>query len=262
MGAGWARIEEMIANLDAGKEVSVAARRLSDGREWLLDAERICRAASTIKTPILVAVFRAVDEGHLALEDRWPIDPKDRVIGSGVLSWLSPDLGLSLRDHAYLMIAISDNTASNVMISAAGEERIRGILEDLGMTGTTLGRRFLGRVPGPEEGENFTTAADLVRVMAAIAEDRAASPESCAAMRSLLALQQDSDALGRRLPGGISFAGKSGWMEMIRHDSGLLTGPNGTLAIAVTTTGISDRHEADELIGQVAAAVVVEAGIA
>lgn len=262
MATGWARIEDIARATGDGRRLSVAARRLADGQEWMLDAERVYPAASTIKTPILVAVMRAAEAGTLDLDAPWPIAPGDRVIGSGVLTWMSPEVSLTLRDHAYLMIAISDNTASNVMLSAAGQAGVEAVLADLGMTGTSLGRRFLGRAPRPEEGENYTTASDLLRMMAAIAEDRAASPEMCARMQEVLALQQDVDALARRLPKHVSFAGKSGWNDAIRHDSGLLSGPRGTLAAAVMTEGFEDRHEIDEIIGAIGAALVEEAGIA
>lgn len=262
MGEAWARVAGLSDGLDGGRRVSIAARRMEDGREWALDADRVYPAASTIKTPILIAVYRAVEQGTLSLDEPRPIAPADRVVGSGVLSWMSPDLLLPLRDHAYLMIAISDNTASNVMLGAAGEERVREVLAELGMTGTSLGRRFLGRMPGPDEGENYTCASDLMRMIAALVDDTAASPASCAAMRALLSLQQDSDALARRLPAAVTFAGKSGWNDAIRHDSGLLSGPNGQLAVAVLTDGFTDRHEADELIGRIGAALVEESGIA
>ena len=258
----WARVEELAGAYGGDARVSVAARRIGDGREWLLDADRVYPAASTIKIPILIAVYRAAEAGLLDLDAPWPIAPEDRVVGSGVLTWMSPDLAPRLRDHAYLMIAISDNTASNVLLTAAGEDAVRQVLADLGMAGSSLGRRFLGRMPGPDEGENFTTAADLARMISALAEDRAASPQACAAMRALLALQQDVDALARRLPEGVRFAGKSGWNDGIRHDSGLLSGPNGALAVAVATQGIADRHEVDEVIGRIARELVEESGIA
>ncbi|MFM9108180.1 MAG: serine hydrolase [Chloroflexota bacterium] len=262
MAAGWEEIAGEAEWRGDGRRVSVAARRLADGREWLREPDREFPAASTIKTPILVAVHRAAEAGLLSLDDPADAGPQHRVAGSGVLAWMTPGARLPLRDHAYLMMAISDNTASNVMLAAAGDEAVRTVFGDLGMAGTRLGRRFLGRTPLPEEGDNFTTAGDLMRLMAAIAEDRAASPSACAAMRDLLALQQDTDALGRRLPERVAFAGKSGWMDLIRHDSGLLTGPGGTVAAAVTTSGFGDRHEVDEVIGRIAAEIVAEAGIA
>jgi beta-lactamase class A len=261
MTTGWERVEEIAGGLTAGRRISVAAHRLGDGRTWQFDDHLVVPAASTIKTPILVAVYRAVDAGHLSLDEPQRIDAADRVIGSGVLNWMSPDLLLTLRDHAYLMIAISDNTASNVMLSAAGMDAVRDVIGDLGMTDTQLNRRFLGRTPRPEEGENYTSAADLTVLMTAIASDRAASPAACAEMRATLELQQDRALLARSLPDDVQYGGKSGLLTGIRHDSGILTGPKGTLAAAVVTTGFSDLYEAEMVIGEVGAALVEAAGI-
>lgn len=258
---GWAEVERLATGAGSGRTVAVAARRLSDGRTWRWNGDRLFPAASTIKVPVLVALHRAADAGEIDLRERRGIAPADRVVGSGVLTWMSPHLALPLEDFAYLMIAISDNTASNVCIAAVGRERVQETMAALGMTASRLERRFLGRLPTPDEGENRVTADDLVALLAAIGEDRAASPAACARMREVLGLQQYRDMLPRRLPEGVGFAGKSGWLPGLAHDCGLLTGPGGTLAAAILTEGFDDPYEAHELAGAVGAALVEEAGI-
>jgi beta-lactamase class A len=178
-----------------------------------------------------------------------------------VLTWLADGLVLSLRDLAYLMIAISDNTASNLVMDAVGVDAIRTTIAALGLTGTELNRRFIGRLPDPGMPENWTTAADLARLFAAIATDRAATPAACAGMRELLALQQHRDRIPRLLPERFAFAGKSGSLPGIVHDSGLITTERGTLALAVLTRGLQDQWAADDLIGRIARAAVADAGL-
>ncbi len=258
---GWAAVERLAAEAGPGRTVAVAARRRADGQSWSLRGDRLFPAASTIKVPVLAALHRAADAGDLDLRERRGIESADRVIGSGVLNWMSPHVTLPLEDFAYLMIAISDNTASNVCIAAVGRERVQQTMAALGMTQSRLERRFLGRLPTPEEGENRVTADDLVALLAAIGEDRAASPAACARMREVLGLQQYRDMLPRRLPEDVTFAGKSGWLPGLAHDCGLLTGPGGTLAAAILTEGFDDPYEAHVLAGAVGAALVEETGI-
>jgi beta-lactamase class A len=173
-----------------------------------------------------------------------------------VLTGLRPGLALPLADLAYLMIAVSDNTASNVLLDLIGFESVRATIAALGLWGTTLNRRFLGRLPDPGQPDNLTTAADLCALLTAIATDTAAGPAGCATMRALLAAQQHRDRLARRLPPEVSFGGKSGSLPGLVHDTGILTAPGGQLAIAILTRGFGDPYAAEETIGQIALAVL------
>ena len=140
-------------------------------------------------------------------------------------NWLSNGLHLSLRDHAWLMIAISDNSASNVLVDAVGVEAIGAARQSLGLVSTSLNRRFLGRLPDLGQPENLATPADLTTLLAAIWRDEAASPESCAWMRSVLADQKYHDRIPRNLPASVSYAGKTGSLSGICHDCGVISGP-------------------------------------
>ena len=259
--ADWPAVTDLVASAGPGAEVAVAARPIGAGRGWATNAGRPFPAASTIKTAILVALYREVDAGRLDLDRQLAVSAAAKVPGSGVLTWLRDGLRLPVADLAYLMIAISDNTASNLILDLVGPDRVRATIADLGLTGTALNRRFLGRAPGPGEPENWTTAADLVALFAAIATDRAASPPSCAAMRATLALQQHRDRLPRLLPETCRYAGKTGSLPALTHDAGLVETPRGTLALAVLTRGLDDPWAADALIGRVARAAVAAAGL-
>src|SRR5690606_19823997 len=107
---------------------------------------------------ILVALARAIDAGRLTLSERRTVEPETVVQGSGVLIGMQPGLSLPLADFAYLMIAVSDNTASNVLIDAIGLEQIQETIAGLGLKTLALNRRFLGRLPGPGEPENYASA--------------------------------------------------------------------------------------------------------
>ena len=131
----------------------------------------------------------------------------------------------------------------------------------LGLTGTALQRRFLGRLPDPGTPENLTTADDLTALLMAIATGTAASPGRCAWMRERLAGQHYLNRLPRFLPNDVTFAGKSGSLEGFDHDSGLLSGPGGTLAVAVLHRNVQDPYAADVVIGTIGAAAITDAGL-
>lgn len=258
------RVERLVGDANAGEgvEVGVAVRVIAGGQApasaegWGIGEGLVFPAASTIKLAILVALFRAVDGGRVELERRVAVEPGAVVGGSGVLAWLEPGLALPVADLAYLMVAVSDNTASNLLLDLVGIEAVGAAIADLGLNGTAVRRRFLGRLPGSGEPENVTTAGDLVGVLAAIAEDRAASAAGCARMRRLLELQQDRDGLARRLGEGVVFGGKPGSLPGLVHDAGWLRSADGSaVAVAVLTRGIDDRYRAQELIGEVGRAI-------
>jgi beta-lactamase class A len=111
-------------------------------------------------------------------------------------------------------------------------------------------------MPGAGEPENVTSAADLADLLVAIWEDRAASPESCAAMRETLKLQQHRDRIPRFLPDSYTFGGKTGTVGDVAHDAGVIETPKGLMAIGVMTQGFDPVYDADVLMGRIAAAAV------
>ncbi|HEV2528976.1 MAG TPA: serine hydrolase [Thermomicrobiales bacterium] len=264
----WDGLERIAATAEADRHagrITIALRATGPGCEperWDRQGDAVLLSASTIKVAILVAVARALDAGTLRHDQRLAARPVDSVSGSGVLKALEPGLSLTLDDHAWLMIAISDNTASNVLIEAAGRSAVQAAMEDLGCTGSHLRRAFLGAIPTDDLPRNETTASDLVRLLSAIADDQAASPERCEWMRGLLGQQQHLDRLGRSLPAGITFRGKSGSLEGTVHDCAILDGPGGQVVIAVLTSGVTDRYAVDAVLGQLARAAVDASGIA
>ena len=255
------RLQTVLQDAPDAVRIGISVRHLMNGSQFGHNERLEFPAASTIKIVILVALARAVDEGQLTLDQRAPVLSSQAVGGSGVLNWLQRGLELSLRDHAWLMIAISDNTASNVLIDAVGLPRISATQRALGLETTALNRRFLGRLPNAGEPENIACAVDLTRVLDAIANGDASSRERCDWMLGLLAGRQHRDRIARHLPDGVTFAGKSGSLTRLTHDCGIISGPGGAAAIAVLTQGFDDNYAADAFIGQAAEAAVRDLGL-
>lgn len=251
----WAPLAARLAAIPEGMRLSLAARHLGTGSTLDHDAERSVTAASTIKTLILTAVARALDAGTLALDTEIAVRDEWRIGGTGVVNWLHRGITLPVEDHAWLMIAISDNTSSNALIETLGIETIQQLATELGVPSLHLGRRFYGYLPKGETNINTVTARGLTDLLTAIWRDEAASPERCAWMRKLHADQQHRDRLPRHLPDGVDYAGKTGTVNGISHDIGVISGPNGEIAISALIESSCDHYEDDVFLGEIGAAV-------
>ena len=111
---------------------------MDTGEELRVNAEEQTATASTIKVPILIELFRQVDEGTVDLDTRLTLSQEARTVGSGILRELSPGLDLTLRDYATLMIVVSDNIATNVLIDLLGIDRINQTMAEFGFSQTKL----------------------------------------------------------------------------------------------------------------------------
>ncbi len=251
----WGPLAAQLADIPDKMRVSVAARHLASGSTLDHDAEREVSSASTIKTLILAAIARAIDAGRLSPDDDVTVTEEMRCPGSGVLNWLHEGITLPVRDHAWLMIAISDNTASNAMIHAAGLDAIRQLATELDVASIKLERMFMGTPPPDQAHRNRVTARALTDLLTAIWNDTAASPEQCAWMRQLHGDQQHRDRLARHLPDGVSYAGKTGTLTGISHDIGVIEGPAGRVAISALIESTASKYEDDAFLGAIGKAV-------
>jgi beta-lactamase class A len=224
-----------------------------EGERFSHNGGKVFRSASTVKIPVMVEIFRLIEQGELDPTDLIVLGDDDHVPGSGVLAHLHEGLELTLDDLLYLMISISDNSATNMLVDLAGLEAINATMRDLGMVESSMNRRMLGRTPRPDEPENWATSDDYAAAMLAIINDTAASPASCAAMRDLLAKQQNTARISRHLPEGTRWGSKTGSLPGVVNDVGFITGPSGTLVIACYLNGL-DEPDGEVAIGAIAKA--------
>lgn len=222
--------------------------------------DRLFRSASTIKIAVMIEIFRAEEQGKLSRTDIVPLKNSDRVPGSGVLAHLHEGLNLTVDDLLYLMISISDNSATNMLVDLVGLDPINATLAELGLEKSRMNRRMLGRTPGEGEPENWVTPRDFAVMVQAIVADTAASPASCAAMRDLLATQQNHDRIARYLPDGVTWGSKTGSLPNVVNDVGFVTTDKGTIVIAIFIEGLSEAA-GEKAIGEIARAAWVSAGI-
>lgn len=243
---GRRELEPAIADL-AGRfsgELGFAARNLATGEEVLFAPDRILPTASVIKLGILAEVFRLRRAGELGLDDRLEVRAADITLGSGVLKTLSPGLRPTVHDLATLMVVVSDNTATNMLVDrVGGVDAVNRTTRDYGFSTIVLHNRIDFDVIGDDVrrlGEG--SPRELARFMELLIRGEMVSPEDSRAMLAILSRQQYLDQTLRfldfnpyadelRMEQNLGIASKTGFMPGTRADAGALFLP-GDVAIA------------------------------
>ncbi len=258
----WQALARYIEQTETGSIRIGVAVQAPDGDRFSLRGDERFISASTIKIPIMVEIYRQIDRGNPALDDLFTLTKDDICPGSGVLLQLHPGIELTLRDLVYLMISISDNTATNMLIDLAGMDNVNAAITSLGMGNSALGRKMRG-VPAPEGSlENWGTPNDFVAVIDAILTGAAASRESCDGMIEMLTLQQNTRRIGRFFPEGtLPWGSKTGTVGDVSHDTGFVRSPQGDMVVAVFTQGFPVLHDAEPVMGEIARLAAVASGL-
>ncbi|HWA80034.1 MAG TPA: serine hydrolase [Acetobacteraceae bacterium] len=252
----WNGLAAAIAEAEQGGTILGVSVIAPSGERFDHNADRRFIAASTVKVPIMIALFRRIDEGSSMLAERYRLRPEDRAPGSGVMLHLHDGMEFTLADLVYLMIAISDNTATNILIDIAGMQAINTIMRELGMSGSTLRRKMQGHAARAADGENWATPGDYARVIAALLNNEAASAESCATMIAMLEKQQNDRRIARHLPRADRprWGSKTGSIEDVTNDVGFVMTRRGPLILSLFCHKPPDPHAGEAIIGAVSSA--------
>jgi beta-lactamase class A len=252
----WTEVDHLIhAAEQSGGTVGVSLAT-SSGERFAHHGDRRFRAASIVKIPVMVELFRQVERGERSLTQRYVLRDEDRAPGTGVLLHLHPGLELTLEDLVYLMISTSDNTATNVLIELVGMGNINRTMRDLGMTRSTLGRLMKGRRATQAERENWATPDDYASLGEAILVRRAAQATSCDAMMAMLEKQQCTNRISRYLPPGTRWGSKIGQTEGVTNDVGFVMTERGFLVISAFCEALPDQHVGEKFIGDITSAAL------
>ena len=235
-------------------------RDLDSGETFEKSGDAVFPAASTIKLPIFIELYKRAEEGGIDLERPVPIDPKARVEGGGVLEkWSAPYPVLSARQLSVLMIDFSDNYAANLLTDLVGMESVGRRLRSWGFEDTLLRRRMMDLGAARAGRENVTTPRD----MAGLLEQRGQllNAENTRAVIDVMK-RNEGTPIKRGLPPGAEAADKDGEFEGVRCDAGLVfvkagASPEETggrvrpLVIAVMTAYLEDDAAGEAFIGEV-----------
>lgn len=208
-------------------------------------------AASTIKLAILYELFRQADAGARPLDAPAPIDAAQIVGGSGVLQHLTTPV-LSLRDAAALMIIVSDNTATNVVIDAVGMDAVNARMRALGLGDIRLRRKMMDAAAATRGDENVATPASLCRIAELLWRGEGLTAESREAARRMLS--RVSGQIRRAVPPRVTVASKTGTLDGVRAEAAVVDVPGRPFALAVMTTYLARDEDGERAIHDLAAA--------
>jgi D-alanyl-D-alanine carboxypeptidase (penicillin-binding protein 5/6) len=246
-------------------EVAVAVKHLKTGESFAHQADEPMPTASLIKLPIMVETYRQVAEGKIKLSDPVTFRNDDKTPGSGILSThFSDGASFALRDAVRLMIAYSDNTATNLVLAKIGLPATGESMETLGLPNTKV-HAFVFRPTSsiaPERSKQFglgsTTASEMVRLVEMIHNKSLVNPDACEAMPDHLRNCQDK-RLSRLLPAGVKVAHKTGSVAAVRTDAGLIEAASGPIAICVLTRNNKDQRWTEENAAEVLTSKIARA---
>jgi len=242
-------IEETAHNFDG--VMGLAIIDLQSGEEILINAQATFPTGSSIKIPILIELHRQAATGTLKLTETLPITNRQQVGGSGVLlHFAEGGSQLSLHDLSILMIALSDNTATNLLIERLGMDRINQTIVDLGLPGIKLQRKMIDLAAMARGAENIATPREAARLLELLAQGKVINTEVSAAVLKTLRIPKSSP-IPRLLPASTTVANKPGGLEGVACDWGLIEIPNRPFAIAVMTTYNGESAGADEAIARI-----------
>lgn len=254
--------------------VGVYARNLETNQEVGVNADELFPMASVYKVAIMVQVFREADAGRLSLDERMEMGEAQRRLGSGLLTYMAAGLRPTVRDLVLLMITISDNEATDILLERVGAANVTATLRALGLQDMRVDRPtagligdwlsyahedFRGKSPAfllanekfferitPERQEQANRAfvqdrrdvsspRAMAELLAKIYGGEAASKKSCQEMLEILGRQQFRQRIPRELPAGARVAHKTGTIGYSVNDAGILTIGKQHVAVAIFT---------------------------
>jgi beta-lactamase class A len=254
----WSRMESSIQGIvqQADSVIGVAILDLTDQRSFYLNADAVYPTASTIKIAVLAELYRqderAASGGRGAkLADLYTVDAKDSVGGEGVLPVMTAGVTrLTNEDLAALVVALSDNSATNVLIDRVGMDNVNTWLTSLGLKQTRLRRHMMDVAAAREGRENTATPRELVLLLAAIYQGRVFKKPTTDEFLQMLSVPKMS-YVARRLPTDLRIATKPGNLDGVRNDAGIVFVPDRPFAIAVMTTFSGDDLKAERSIARI-----------
>jgi beta-lactamase class A len=245
------RVQEIAARVDG--VVGYAIVDLTSGERIGHLEHETFPTASAIKLAIVYELFKQAGEGKVRLDEVVTLDRRQAVGGTGVLVEMGTPT-LSIHDYAVLMVTLSDNTATNVLIDRLGMDKIAARMQGLGLPGTRLRRHMMDTAAARRGDENVSTPDELVRLLEAMhgpMSGPAGTGHYLLGEAIELLKKPKENRLRKGLPEGVASADKSGELEGVRVDAGIVFAKNRPYALCVMTTFLKDEAEGERAIEEI-----------
>lgn len=231
--------------------VCLAFQDLTTGESFSVHGDRSVHSASTIKLVIMAELMSRVQAGSLSLEETITVTAEMKTGGDGILKELEPGHSFSLREIMTLMIIVSDNQATNILIDLLGMDAINRRAEAMGLKQTVLGRKMMDSEAKKQGRDNFISANDMAAILQAIYHGTLIDAEASKVMLEILLRQQQNGRLQLYLPEELPMAHKCGDLDFLENDGGIIYAPEHPYILVVLTSEMPSNKEGREVIGTV-----------
>jgi beta-lactamase class A len=252
----WQKLESAIHDVDQNLDgvMGVAIEDLKTGDHFFLRENEVFAQASSIKITVLANLYLQGQQGKLKLTDLYTVQASDLVPDSDIMGGLTPGVTrITLRDLATMMVAVSDNSATNVLIDRVGMENVNAMLDSLGLAHTRLRRKMMDLDAAKQGRENVSTPREMMTLLEAIYRGKVLSKESTEDFFKVLSTNKDS-WIPRDLPAGLKIANKPGSLEAVRNDSGIVFVEGRPYVICVMTAFLANERDGEQAISKISLA--------
>jgi beta-lactamase class A len=258
----YGKLEAVIVQTDRELDgvMGLAILDLTSGRQILRNADEVFPTASTIKIAVLAELYHQAQlaasgvAGKSRLTDLYTMNTADLVDDSQIMAGLTPEVTrVTNRDLATFMVAVSDNSATNVLIDRLGMENVNALLESLGLRETRLRRKMMDIRAAREGRENTATPLELVKLLEAIYRGKVFNKANTEDFLKVLSTRKESP-IPLLLPEEVAVANKPGALAGVRCDAGIVFAQDRPFVISVMTGYDQDEREANTAISRISLA--------
>ncbi len=249
----WQKLESAVHDVDQHLDgvMGVAIEDLKTGDQCFLNENEVFAQASSIKITVLANLYLQAQQGKLKLTDLYTVQSSDLVPDSDIMGGLTPGVTrVTLRDLATMMVAVSDNSATNVLIARVGMDNVNAMLDSLGLAHTRLRRKMMDVEAAKQGRENISTPREMMTLLEAIYRGKLLNKEWAEDFFKVLSTNKDS-WIPRDLPAGLKIANKPGSLEAVRNDSGIVFVEGRPYVICVMTAFLTDERDGEQAISKI-----------
>ena len=247
-------------NRELNGTMGIAIMDLTDGRTLLLNPDAVFAQASSIKVAVLAELYRQQQQfeqgasGTAKLGDLYTVNTADLVADSSIMGGLTPGVTrVTNRDLATFMVAVSDNSATNVLIDHVGMQNVNAMLNSLGLAHTRLQRKMMDVKAAQAGRENLSTPREMMTFFADFYQGKVLNKALTDDYFKLLSTQKQSD-IPRYIPEDVTIANKPGELAGVRNDMGVVFATNRPFVIVVMTAYLQRERDGNDAIARIAGA--------